>query len=109
MDFSKVDKYGLTHDLIKIGLFNIILHIAMEYQYNEFRDLFGYKFIFQLFFIELGFALFYLFIEPTIKEYWKKKAKKSSSKKSSSKMSSSKKSSSKSSSLVGSTSVTLTK
>ena len=73
MDFSKIDKYGLTHDLIKIGLFNIVLHIAIEVQYNQSRDIFGYKFLFQLFFIELGFALFYIFLEPKIKEYYSKK------------------------------------
>jgi hypothetical protein len=72
MDFSQVDMHGLTHDLIKIGLFNIILHIAIEYQYNQFRDLFGYKFFFQLFFIELGFALFYIFLEPKVRKYYKK-------------------------------------
>jgi hypothetical protein len=75
MDFSQVDKYGLTHDLIKIGLFNIILHVAIEYQYNQFKDLFGYKFFYQLFFIELGFALFYIFLEPHVKQYYKKNKK----------------------------------
>ena len=40
MDYLKgVDKYGLAHDLIKVALFNILVHVAMEIQYNNSRDL----------------------------------------------------------------------
>jgi hypothetical protein len=68
MDFSKVDKYGLTHDLIKVALFNILAQLAMSFQYKDVA-LDG-KFVFQLLFVLAGFALFYLFVEPHIKQYW---------------------------------------
>jgi hypothetical protein len=68
MDLSKVDKYGLTHDLIKVTLFNILAHIAMHHGYNE--PLLTYKFLFQLAFILLGFTGFYVFIEPHVRKYW---------------------------------------
>ena len=74
MEYLKgVDKYGLAHDLIKVALFNILVHVAMEIQYNNSRDLFGIKFLYQLLFVELGFALFYLFVEPKVKAYFEEK------------------------------------
>jgi hypothetical protein len=70
MDFSAVDKYGLAHDLVKVALFNVLVHVAMEIQYNNSRDLFGHKFIYQLLFVLAGFAIFYLVVEPHIKAYF---------------------------------------
>ena len=70
MDLSKIDRYGLAHDLVKVALFNILVHVAMEMQYNNSRDLFGTKFVFQLIFVLAGFAIFYLFVEPHIKAYF---------------------------------------
>jgi len=79
--FSDVDKYGLTHDLIKVAFFNILTHIAMELTYNESKDLFGAKFLFQLSFVLMGFALFYLFVEPHVKKYYRGPSNKNVSKK----------------------------
>jgi hypothetical protein len=73
MDLTGVNKYGLAHDLIKVALFNILVHVAMEIQYNNSRDLFGHKFLYQLLFVEAGFALFYIFVEPKVKAYFDEK------------------------------------
>jgi uncharacterized membrane protein len=95
MNFSKIDKYGLAHDLIKVALFNILVHISMEINYNDSKGLFGQHFLVQLLITLTGFTLFYVLIEPHIKAYFstkKKQSKKSKkSKKSSSKSSSSSK------------------
>jgi len=68
MDFSQVDKYGLTHDLIKVTLFNVLAHIAMHHGYNE--PLFSPKYLYQLAFILVGFTLFYVLVEPHVKKFW---------------------------------------
>lgn len=70
MNFSKVDKYGLAHDLIKVALFNVLVHISMEINYNDSKGLFGKHFIVQLLVTLIGFTLFYLFAEPHIKAYF---------------------------------------
>lgn len=74
MDLLKsVDEYALAHDLIKVALFNVLVHVAMEIQYNNSRELFGMKFLYQLLFVEIGFALFYIFLEPKVKQFFDEK------------------------------------
>ena len=73
MDLSKVDKYGLTHDLVKVALFNLCAMAAMHYGYGQ--PLLSQQFLYQLFFILAGFTLFYVFLEPHIKKYWTEPAK----------------------------------
>lgn len=104
MDFSKVDKYGLAHDLIKVSLFNILVHVSMEVNYNDSKGLFGTHFLVQMLVTLLGFTLFYILVEPHLKAFFSskkkqaKKAKKQAKKDKKSKSKKSKKSSSKSSS-----------
>jgi hypothetical protein len=93
MDFSKVDKYGLAHDLIKVALFNILVHISMEINYNESKGLFGTHFLVQLLITLIGFTLFYVFIEPHVKAFFSSKKKQSKKSKKSKKSSSSSKAS----------------
>lgn len=111
MDFSKVDKYNLAHDLIKVTLFNILVHISMEINYNDSKGLFGQHFLVQLLVTLIGFTLFYLLIEPHVKAYFsaKKKQDKKAKKAKKSKAKKSKKSSSKSKSSSSSAVTTTSK
>ena len=64
LDWSLIDKKNMIHDLIKIALFNICAHIASVIYFKE--QFLNHKFLIILFAIELGFAIFYIFLEPGI-------------------------------------------
>jgi hypothetical protein len=64
LDWSLIDKKNMTHDLIKVALFNLCAHIVSVLYFKE--EFLNHKFLIILFAIELGFALFYIFLEPGI-------------------------------------------
>ena len=70
---SKVDKYSLTHDLIKVALFQTLLHLALSHR--DSTPIFDYKFLYQTFFILLGFATYHIFVDPRVKDYFASKRK----------------------------------
>ena len=64
LDWSLIDKKSMVHDLVKIALFNFCAHIVSVLYYKE--EFLNHKFLIILFAIEVGFALFYIFLEPGI-------------------------------------------
>ena len=64
LDWSLIDKKSLTHDLVKVFIFNLCAHIMSVLYFKE--DYLNQKFLLILFAIELGFTLFYIFFEPVI-------------------------------------------
>ena len=70
---SGVDKYSLAHDLIKVALFNVLVHVAVGTR--DGAPLFDYKFLYQTFFILLGFAIYHVVLDPRVKAYFASKRK----------------------------------
>jgi len=64
LDWSLVDKRSLIHDLVKVFIFNFCAHLLSVMYFKE--EFLSHKFLFILFAIELGFALFYILFEPVI-------------------------------------------
>lgn len=64
LDWSLIDKKSLIHDLTKVFIFNFSAHIMSVIYFKE--EFLNQKFILILLAIELGFALFYIFLEPGV-------------------------------------------
>jgi len=64
LDWSLIDKRSLIHDLVKVFIFNFSAHLLSVMYFKE--EFLSHKFLFILFAIEFGFALFYILFEPVI-------------------------------------------
>jgi uncharacterized membrane protein (DUF485 family) len=64
LDWSLVDKRNLIHDLVKIFMFTFSFHLMTIIFYK--KEFLNIEFLLTIFAIELGFFLFYVFVEPII-------------------------------------------